>query len=318
MAQPCLAPPANMVSWWAGEQNANDVVGPNNGAMQNGATYAAGKVGQAFFFDGVDDRILVPHHANQNLGAGITVDAWVYPVSSGHGRSIIQKRSTLDIGGFVLETTHSPDGPANGLRSVVWVGGQPVEAVTAANVVPLNTWTHVAVTYDGCWMTVYVDGIGIQAVHIMGAIDPSNEPVIIGRNSTWHGRIDELHMFNRALTALEVYEIYTAGAGGICKTPTAVDAPVRETALSQNYPNPFNPSTVIDFALPEAADVSLNVFDANGRLVRSLARARMNAGPHSARWDGRDAEGDAVASGVYFYRLQSGETTITRKMVLLK
>jgi hypothetical protein len=199
-----------MVSWWAGEQNANDVVGPNNGAMQNGATYAAGKVGQAFFFDGVDDRILVPHHANQNLGAGITVDAWVYPVSSGHGRSIIQKRSTLDIGGFVLETTHSPDGPANGLRSVVWVGGQPVEAVTAANVVPLNTWTHVAVTYDGCWMTVYVDGIGIQAVHIMGAIDPSNEPVIIGRNSTWHGRIDELHMFNRALTALEVYEIYTA------------------------------------------------------------------------------------------------------------
>jgi len=88
--------------------------------------------------------------------------------------------------------------------------------------------------------------------------------------------------------------------------------------LSQNHPNPFNPSTTIAFGLDEPADVSLVIYDAAGRLVRTLVDRRYEAGRFEEVWDGRDVSGTAVASGVYFYRLEAGPFSRTRKMVLLK
>lgn len=89
--------------------------------------------------------------------------------------------------------------------------------------------------------------------------------------------------------------------------------------LGQNTPNPFNPRTTIEFAVPGAGFVALRVYDASGRLVRTLVQ-RQYAGPARERtvWDGRDEEGRAVPSGVYFCRLETNERVATRKMMLLK
>ncbi len=89
-------------------------------------------------------------------------------------------------------------------------------------------------------------------------------------------------------------------------------------ALHQNHPNPFNPSTTIRFSLRERGRASLAIYDIAGRLVRVLADGVMDAGPHEIAWDGRDRAGGAVASGVYFYRFETGVYTETRKMVLLR
>jgi len=89
-------------------------------------------------------------------------------------------------------------------------------------------------------------------------------------------------------------------------------------ALSQNYPNPFNPSTSINFALPEAAEVKLEVFNLLGQRVNIIVNQRLEAGYHTAEWDGRNELGRAAASGVYFYRLETPRFTESRKMVLLK
>lgn len=91
-----------------------------------------------------------------------------------------------------------------------------------------------------------------------------------------------------------------------------------EYALDQNYPNPFNPATVIAFSLSAIAEVQLDVFDILGRRVTTLADGELEAGVHRVIWDGRDEEGAAVASGIYFYRLRSDKFTQTRKMLLLK
>ncbi len=88
--------------------------------------------------------------------------------------------------------------------------------------------------------------------------------------------------------------------------------------LSQNFPNPFNPITKIVFGLAEPAAVRLRVYDAAGHLVRSLIDETMPAGRYAETWDGRDTRGSTVASGVYFYRLDAGAFTETRKMVLLR
>lgn len=94
--------------------------------------------------------------------------------------------------------------------------------------------------------------------------------------------------------------------------------PSRKLELTQNYPNPFNPTTKISFYLPESARVRLDVYDVSGARVRTLVQGFASAGAHHPVWDGRDDDGDPVGSGVYFYRLTSGKTQLTRKMVLLK
>ena len=86
-----------------------------------------------------------------------------------------------------------------------------------------------------------------------------------------------------------------------------------QIGLDQNYPNPFNPSTRIQFALPEATEVSLDVFDVTGRLVTSLVDGRQAAGSYSVTLDATN-----WTSGVYFYRLTAGEQQVQKRMVLVK
>jgi hypothetical protein len=86
----------------------------------------------------------------------------------------------------------------------------------------------------------------------------------------------------------------------------------------RNRPNPFNPSTDIEFSLQFDAPVTLSIYDVNGKRVRTLASRHFTRGPHSVPWDGRDAGGELVASGVYFLRLTAGNDSQVLKTVLVK
>lgn len=88
--------------------------------------------------------------------------------------------------------------------------------------------------------------------------------------------------------------------------------------LAQNYPNPFNPNTTISYQIAERSLVKLSIFDVSGRLVRTLVNAYNEPGLYAAPWDGKDHAGHAVTSGVYFYQLQAGTYTETKRMVLLR
>lgn len=89
-------------------------------------------------------------------------------------------------------------------------------------------------------------------------------------------------------------------------------------ALDQNFPNPFNPTTMIRFALPKESKVSLKVYDVIGREVRTLVNGDLAAGINTVEWNGRNNLGQAVASGMYLYRIQAGTFVSTKKMMLLK
>ena len=98
----------------------------------------------------------------------------------------------------------------------------------------------------------------------------------------------------------------------------------KKTGLLPNYPNPFNPETWIPYQLAEAADVTLTIYAADGRLIRTLSFGHQSAGIYQSKsraayWDGKNELGESVASGVYFYTLRvSGEFTATRKMLIRK
>ena len=98
---------------------------------------------------------------------------------------------------------------------------------------------------------------------------------------------------------------------------TAVQVPHRY-ALGQNFPNPFNPQTTISFDLPNATEVKLTVYNMLGQKIRTLADQRLDAGQHQVLWDGRSDNGDAVASGIYLYRLEADSFVTSKKMILLK
>jgi hypothetical protein len=115
------------------------------------------------------------------------------------------------------------------------------------------------------------------------------------------------------------YQIGVVDADGEFYSPIAtVTLKALSASIEQNNPNPFNPTTTIRFTVAEQGPVSLNVYDANGQLVRTLVEGVRGGGSHDVTWDGRDNNGSSVGSGVYFYRFTAGKFSESRKMVLLK
>ena len=128
---------------------------------------------------------------------------------------------------------------------------------------------------------------------------------------------------------IETNWTFTIEAGGISRFDTLMvllDSELnilKDTVLEQNYPNPFNPETWIPYQLSHPADVSIQIYDSSGRLVRTLAVGLKAAGTYMTRsraayWDGKNEMGERVAGGVYFYTLQTPEFSATRRMVILK
>ena len=103
----------------------------------------------------------------------------------------------------------------------------------------------------------------------------------------------------------------------IVDSPEALSLP-QAFLLGQNWPNPFNPETQIRYSLPQDTDVRLTIYDALGQTVTTLVKEQQTSGDYTIRWNARNADGYHVASGLYFYRLEAGSVTITRKMSLLR
>ena len=109
--------------------------------------------------------------------------------------------------------------------------------------------------------------------------------------------------------------------GTVVPIPVTADEPAisYQNTLGQNYPNPFNPTTQVAYSLADPGPISVTVFDATGRVVRTLIKTDQHAaGIHVVTWDGRDKRGNLVPTGVYFYRMTAAGFEETRKMVMVK
>ena len=137
--------------------------------------------------------------------------------------------------------------------------------------------------------------------------------------TNWTDTSDQAWRYRYQITAVDHAgnESEPASAGAV----TGVAGPtIPETvALYQNSPNPFNPTTVIRYDVPgRGANVRIVVYDVTGRRVATLVDGQQSAGEKRVSWEGRNDRGAQVATGVYFYRMTTGEFSLTRKMVLLK
>ncbi len=152
------------------------------------------------------------------------------------------------------------------------------------------------------FMPVYADGAGENVVGLRAGDQfyLKVDDVMTSEVLTWNANGDRI----------EVTELATANSNN-----TVVP---NSYALSQNYPNPFNPSTEMKFSMPVNGHARLEIFNVLGASVAVIFDGPAVAGEHRVVWDGRDSDGNATASGVYFYRLTADNYTETRKMMLLK
>ena len=150
-----------------------------------------------------------------------------------------------------------------------------------------------------------------SSVH--GEVLAPNAWVKIGFNASFRGSICARYILVKAGARVRHHRAADT-TPKLSETTNPVHRVADSYVLEQNYPNPFNPTTTLRFELPQASEVSLLVYNLRGELVRSLIDGTMNAGSHSLSFDAI-----ALASGVYFCRLQADDNFIqTRKMVLAR
>lgn len=114
-----------------------------------------------------------------------------------------------------------------------------------------------------------------------------------------------------------VYEAYQTN-GTSTSVGAGSGAVPNRISLQQNFPNPFNPATQIQYELPNASVATIEIFDINGRLVRTFIESHEHPGSHTIVWNGKDNAGSTVATGTYFYRLVVDGSSLAKKMILLK
>jgi hypothetical protein len=174
----------------------------NNGTISGAAWTAQGRNGGALSFDGSNDLVTVADAASLDLSSGMTLEAWVNSAAAGgNWRTVVLKEQP----GQLVYALYSNEGSARA-SGHVFVGGDL--DTRSAVTMPLNTWTHLAVTYDGSALRLYLNGALSSSRAVSGAMPNSTGALRIGGNTVWAewflGRIDDVRVYNRALTQTEI------------------------------------------------------------------------------------------------------------------
>jgi PKD repeat protein len=194
----------------------------NNGTISGATRVAAGRFGRALKFNGKSDWVTVDHSASLNLTKGMTLEAWVYPTASTTSATILMKEASGNAT-YRIYSNFLGKGPA----SIINVGGA-AKTLSGGPTLPVNTWSHVASTYDGSTQKLYVNGALVGSSRQTGSIDVSTGKLRIGGNSIWGyyfaGYIDEVRIYNRALSAAEIgADSNAAGTGSSSQGEIVID-----------------------------------------------------------------------------------------------
>ena len=231
----CAAPPSGLVSWWRAEGDATDAAGMNNGALEGGATFALGEVGEAFSFNPASGTMIVPDSSNLRLTNQLTIEAWINARTANgpYGNAIVSK-----VGGTGGNNGYQffLDGNTLAGQFNSPGGGWPSARITSGGIITTGVWYHVAWTYDQSAMKLYCNGQPV-ATNVIGAkpVAPSSSNLRLSGDDNDHvyfdGLIDEASVYNRALSPSEIAAIYAARSTGKCVLAPSILTPPLSQAV---------------------------------------------------------------------------------------
>jgi len=239
----CAPVSAGLVAWWRAEGDASDCMGNNNGSLMGGTSFAVGKVGQAFNFNGSNSYVLVSNSPSIEPTGPFTVEAWVNYLGFAGGQT----------GDAIVAKGQDVEGPIDWAMSVGSTARLRVHLHMGSNwdqfdgsmILITNTWYHVAMVYDGTNLISYVDGVTNGSMVVPGTLQATSYPLKIGaysptngvQSKDWfNGQIDEVSIYNRALSPAEILSIYNARSDGKCFpiAPVILSQPTNQTVLVGN------------------------------------------------------------------------------------
>jgi hypothetical protein len=324
----CVNPPPDLVSWWPLDGDGEDVVDGNDGVLLGGVEPCDGFVEGALCFDGTGS-VDVPHNPNLNVQT-LTIDVWVNPTTeSGNIHMIVNKENYHQIGVIQYEmgirgSAEPGSGsipPGNLAFHIGGIAGLPDEYlgwVDGYCSIPVESWTHAALTFDGAIARVYFNGTCTREIAgLSGSVHSGSGSLRIGTRSSgdhrFVGRIDELDLFQRALSSGEIAAIHGAGAEGKCRPSTSVNISLPDPMNSMDLmlsPNPAPDGTRLLVRSTTGGTARVALVDLRGRLVRSLGDHTLFPGDNAFMWDGLDNLGCRASSGVYFALVQSPTSSL--------
>jgi Concanavalin A-like lectin/glucanases superfamily/Immunoglobulin domain/Bacterial TSP3 repeat len=297
----CGLPLEHLLGWWPGDGNGDDIAGANPGVLVNGAGFTgAGLAGGAFRFDGVDDYVEVGAAPDLAVSKALSIEAWIYPAttggSDGKGGIIVNREGEYELIRYT-------DG------TIQWMLATSVPGwmwVTTPVVAPADTWSHVVLTYTNGLAVTYLNGLSehsYSATGLIGDTDTNSQAFSIGGREGggryFDGLIDEVSIYDVALTAEDVAAIYDAGSQGKCLPPgppiiakqpedtvaltgTSVRFQVRVAGHAQAgyqwrfqdtpIPGATSDTLVLDNVQPEQTGAyDVMVFNADGNILSSKA-----------------------------------------------
>jgi hypothetical protein len=301
----------NLVAYYPFDGDTKDASGFQHHGVANGGSFTSDRFGHsasAYSFDGTTASIDVPNDSALNFQSGITVNFWMkvhafysreqYPISHGNWPNRWKVSITNNRIRWTIKTT---------------IGTKDVDSGTQ---LVLDSLYNVTVAYNGSDVEIYINGALDAFSSWSGLMNTTTYDLTIGQdlpgdnNYNFNGVLDDIRIFNYMLPVSQISAFYDI-SNGIDKRSEVV--PPADFALSQNFPNPFNPSTTIRFEIPSPGFVTLKVFDVLGREIATLIQDRVAAGEYSVPWDAA-----SCASGVYYYKLETTNTVLVKKMILLR
>jgi hypothetical protein len=230
---PCAPPPSGMVGWWPGDGNADDISSDNyDGTVSGGVTFTTGKVNQAFTFNGTDGEVVLPNSSSApslsfRPNDSFTLDAWIKPDPSVLGTQRAAVSLTYVCSPESILLILLVDGKIDfGIRDSL---ANAVDVTSPSSILDDN-WHHVTGVRDfnSHTVTLYLDGISVSSVAdtTTGTFTRTDGQNRIGSIAVacptnryfWQGQIDEVEVFNRALSQPEIQSIVNAGSSGKCKS----------------------------------------------------------------------------------------------------
>src|SRR5438132_3668388 len=194
----------------------------NTGTISNATWTPAGKFGSALSFNGTSSWLTVPDSSSLDLTTAMTLEAWVKPASLSGWDAIVEKEQPGELAYalYANSDTNQPDG-------IVYINSE--QDTRAGGQLPLNSWSHVAATYDGSTLAVYVNGTLVSSRPVTGSIKTSTGMLRIGGDSVWgeyfNGLIDEVRVYNGVLTASAIQADMTTPVNTSASAPANTAAP---------------------------------------------------------------------------------------------
>ncbi len=320
--------PDGMIGYWKLDEEIvptifEDFYGDNFG-YSDGDKYPTpqeGIVGNSMFFNGTQE-IYIDHDPIFDFDSteSFSIELWVKTEAPPENRSVFIGKYA---GAGNMSWWLGMEFPGNAIFSIRDNSDNLAELPSKVNIAD-NEWHHIVGVYNRSTglASIYVDGVRDNRVFKRYENDfTADARISIGHHtSSWYfyGWIDETAIYDKVLDETTISNHYTNGLNGrgFCDSVLVAvedETIVKDYKLYQNYPNPFNPETTIKYALPEAAEISLEIYSSLGEKITILDGGQKEAGVHSVKFNARN-----LSSGIYFYKFTSGNFVEAKKLLLIK